>query len=61
MIRAQPKSDAYDLANDHGLKAGTVLDVGIETLELDEEQKKKAAAAKPQGHEATAPSVPDDE
>ncbi len=57
----QPESDKYDKANDHGLKAGTVLDVGIETLELDEERKKKAAAAKPQGHEATVPEVPGDE
>ena len=58
---AQPTSDAYDKSNDHGLLKGTVLDVGIETLELDEEQKKKAAAAKPQGHEATVPEVPGDE
>jgi len=57
----QPKSDAYDKGNGHGLLKGTVLDVGIETLELDEEQKKKDAAAKAKGHESTAPEMPDDE
>jgi hypothetical protein len=59
----QPKSDAYDKVTDHGLKTGTVLDVGIETLELDEEQKKKDAdaKAKAKSHESVVPDVPDDE
>ena len=57
----QPKSDAYDVKTGHGLKTGTVLDVGIETLELDEEQKKKDAAAKTKGRESAVPDVPDDE
>jgi len=57
----QPKSDAYDTKTDHGLKTGTVLDVGIETLELDEEQKKKDAAAKAKARESAVPDVPGDE
>ena len=55
------RSAAYDTKTGHGLKTGTILDVGIETLELDAEQKKKDAAAKAKGHEATVPEVPDDE
>lgn len=57
----QPKSDAYDTKTDHGLKTGTVLDVGIETLGLDEEQKKKDAAAKAKARESAVPDVPGDE
>jgi len=57
------KSDAYDVRTGHGLKTGTVLDVGIETLELDEEQKKKdaAAAAKAKPRDSAVPDAPEDE
>jgi Bacterial protein of unknown function (DUF922) len=57
----QPKSDAYDKKTDHGLKTGTILDVGIETLELDEEKKKKEAAAKANERVSAVPDVPEDE
>ena len=55
------KSNAYDTKTGHGLKTGTVLDVGIETLELDEERKKREAAEKAKGRESAVPDVPEDE
>lgn len=55
------KSNAYDTRTGHGLKTGTVLDVGIETLELDEERKKKEAAEKAKSRESAVPDVPEDE
>jgi hypothetical protein len=57
------KSNTYDTTTSHGLKTGTVLNVGIEQTELAEEQKKKdeAAKAKAKSHEAAVPDVPEDE
>ncbi len=55
------KSNAYDTKTGHGLKTGTVLDVGIETLELDEERKKREAAEKATSRDIAVPHVPDDE
>jgi hypothetical protein len=57
------KSNTYDTTTSHGLKTGTVLNVGIEQAELAEEQKKKdeAAKAKAKSHEAAVPDVPEDE
>ena len=57
------KSNTYDTTTSHGLKTGTVLNVGIEQTELAEEQKKKdeAAKAKPKSQDAAVPDVPEDE
>ncbi len=55
------RSKAYDATTAHGLKAGTILDVGIEQQELAEEQKKRDDAAKAKGRDSAIPSVPDDE
>ena len=58
----QPTSDAYDTATGHGLKTGTILDVGIEQLELAaEEQRKKDEAAKAKPRDSAVPDVPEDE
>jgi hypothetical protein len=55
------KSKAYDTATGHGLKTGTIIDVGIEQQELADEQKKKDDAAKAKTRDSAVPSVPDDE
>jgi hypothetical protein len=57
----QPKSDAYDTATGHGLKTGTILNVGIEQQELDEEKKKQEEAAKAKSRTSAVPDVPEDE
>ena len=55
------KSKAYDTTTGHGLKTGTIIDVGIEQQELADEQKKKDDAAKAKTRDSAVPSVPDDE
>ena len=55
------KSKTYDTTTDHGLKTGTVLNVGIEQQELDEEKKKQEEAAKAKSRTSAVPDVPEDE
>jgi len=55
------KSTTYDTTTDHGLKTGTVLNVGIEQQELDEEKKKQEEAAKAKSRTSAVPDVPEDE
>jgi hypothetical protein len=55
------KSQAYDTRTGNGTKQGTVMNVGIEQQEIDEERRKREAAEQAKQRDSAVPDVGDEE
>ncbi len=55
------QSRAYDTRTGNGTKQGTIMNVGIEQQEIDEERRKREAAEKAKQRESAVPDVGDEE